>query len=125
MAELSGLEARALGIRQVYAPNVDIARDPRWGRFEENYGEDPVLSGKMGAAYVRGIQSAGVAATAKHYLCYGVPEGGLNLAPAHMGEREIRNDFLGPFRDCIEAGVMAIMPAYNEIDGIPVHASHH
>ncbi len=125
MAVLSGREAYAMGIRQVYAPNVDIARDPRWGRFEENYGEDPYLSGKMGAAYVRGIQESGVAATVKHYICYGVPEGGLNLAPGHMGERDIRNDFLGPFRDCVEAGAMAIMPAYNEIDGVPVHASYH
>ena len=123
MAKLSGREAYAIGIRQVYAPNVDVARDPRWGRFEENFGEDPFLSGRMGAAYVRGVQESGVAATVKHYIAYGVPEGGLNLAPAHYGERDIRNDFLAPFRDCIEAGAMSVMPAYNEIDGIPVHAS--
>lgn len=123
MAEAIGKEAKATGIRQVYAPCVDIPRDPRWGRMQESYGEDPYLVGEMGAEYVRGIQSHKVAATAKHYLAYGVPEGGINLAPAHIGEREIREVMLEPFQKLIEAGVLSVMPSYNEIDGEPVHAS--
>lgn len=123
MAEVIGKEARAVGVRQVFAPDVDIPRDPRWGRMQETYGEDPYLSGEMGSAYVKGVQKYGVASTAKHYIGYGVPEGGMNMATAHLGEREIREVMLEPFKKCIEAGAMAIMPAYNEIDGIPVHAN--
>lgn len=123
MGEIIGKEARAWGMRQVYAPNVDIPRDPRWGRTQENFGEDPYLTGKMGAAYVRGVQSQGVATTVKHYLAYGVPEGGINIAPAHIGEREIREVMLEPFEECIKAGTMAIMPSYNEVDGDPIHGS--
>ena len=125
MAKVIGKEARAFGIRQLYAPNIDIPRDPRWGRTQENYGEDPYLTSRMGVAYVKGLQGEGVAATAKHYIAYGVGEGGLNISPAHIGEREIREVMLEPFKKCIEAGVMSVMPAYNEIDGIPVHASKH
>lgn len=123
MADFIGKEAHDMGIRQIYAPNVDIPRDPRWGRLQETYGEDPYLSGEMGAAYVKGIQKNKVAATAKHYIAYGVGEGGINLAPAHVGEREIREVMLESFRKCIDAGVMSVMPSYNEVDGIPVHAS--
>ena len=123
MAEVIGKEARAVGVRQVFAPDVDIPRDPRWGRMQETYGEDPYLAGEMGAAYVRGVQKNGVASTVKHYIGYGVPEGGINLATAHLGEREIREVMLEPFKKCIEAGAMSVMPSYNDIDGIPVHAS--
>lgn len=123
MAEIIGGECRAVGIHQVFAPNVDIPRDPRWGRTQEAYGEDPYLVSRMGESYVKGVQSRQVAATAKHFLAYGVPEGGINLAPAHIGEREIREVMLEPFQRCIEAGVMSVMPSYNEIDGEPVHAS--
>lgn len=123
MAEVIGKEARAVGVRQVFAPDVDIPRDPRWGRMQETYGEDPYLSGEMGAAYVRGVQKQGVASTVKHYIGYGVPEGGINLATAHLGEREIREVMLEPFKKCIEAGAMSVMPSYNDIDGIPVHAN--
>lgn len=123
MADIIGNEARAKGIRQVYAPCVDIPRDPRWGRLQESYGEDPYLVGEMGAQYVRGIQKHDVAACAKHFIAYGVPEGGINLAPTHMGEREMREVTLEPFKKLIDAGVMSIMPAYNEIDGEPVHGS--
>ncbi len=123
MADVIGKEARAVGVRQVFAPDVDIPRDPRWGRMQETYGEDPYLSGEMGAAYVKGVQQNGVASTVKHYIGYGVPEGGLNLSTAHLGEREIREVMLEPFRKCIEAGAMSVMPSYNDIDGIPVHAS--
>lgn len=123
MADIIGDEARAKGIRQVYAPCVDIPRDPRWGRLQESYGEDPYLVGEMGAQYVKGIQKHGVAACAKHFISYGVPEGGINLAPAHIGEREIREVMLEPFKKVVDAGVMSVMPSYNEIDGEPVHAS--
>ncbi len=123
MADFIGQEAHDMGIRQVYAPNVDIPRDPRWGRLQETYGEDPYLSGEMGAAYVKGIQKNKVAATMKHFVAYGVGEGGLNLAPAHVGEREIREVMLEPFQKCIDAGVLSVMPSYNEVDGLPVHAS--
>ncbi len=123
MADIIGNEARAMGIRQVYAPCVDIPRDPRWGRMQESYGEDPYLVGELGARYVKGIQRHEVAATAKHFIAYGIPEGGINLAPAHIGERELREVMIEPFKKLIDAGVMAIMPAYNEIDGEPVHAS--
>lgn len=123
MAKNIGKEASNYGIKQIYAPNVDIPRDPRWGRTQENYGEDPYLAGEMGVAYVKGLQSEGVAATVKHYIGYGVGEGGINLAPAHVGEREVREVMLEPFKKCIDAGVMSVMPSYNEIDGEPLHAS--
>ena len=96
MAKIIGKEARAVGVRQVFAPNVDIPRDPRWGRSQEAYGEDPYLVGEMGAQYVKGVQEEGVAATAKHFIAYGFPESGINLAPAHVGEREIREVMLEP-----------------------------
>ena len=123
MADIIGSEARAKGIRQVYAPCVDIPRDPRWGRLQESYGEDPYLVGEMGAQYVKGIQKHGVAACAKHFIGYGVPEGGINLATAHLGERELREVMTEPFQKLIDAGVMSVMPSYNEIDGEPVHGS--
>ena len=123
MADIMGMEARAVGIRQLYGPDVDIPRDPRWGRVQESYGEDPYVNGEMGKAVVEGLQKNEVGATVKHFIAYGVPEGGINLAPAHIGEREIREVMLEPFKKCIEAGVLSVMPAYNEIDGVPVHAS--
>ena len=123
MADIIGLETSTLGVRQVYAPDLDIPRDPRWGRMQECYGEDPYLVGELGKEYVKGIQKHSVAATAKHFTAYGVPEGGLNLSPVHMGEREVREITLEPFKKCIDAGVMSVMPAYNEVDGEPIHAS--
>ena len=123
MAEVIGEECRAVGVRQVFAPNIDVPEDARWGRLQEAYSEDPYLVGEMGAMYVKGVQKKGVAATLKHYVAYGIPESGLNLAPAHVGEREIREKFLEPFKKCIDAGAMSVMPAYNEVDGEPVHAS--
>lgn len=123
MGDAIGAEAAALGIRQLYAPNVDIPRDPRWGRMQEGYGEDPYLTGEMGSLYVKGVQKHKVAATVKHFIAYGVPEGGINLATVHMGEREMREVTLEPFVKCFQAGVLSVMPAYNEIDGEPVHGS--
>lgn len=119
-----GKEVRANGITLTYAPNVDLSRDPRWGRVEENYGEDPYLTSEMGVAYVKALQAQGVAACPKHYIAHGSPEGGINLAPVHAGEREFRETMMVPFQKVIQEGhAMGIMPAYSEWDGVPVHAS--
>ncbi len=123
MAVAEAKEGRAIGVNKMYAPNVDISQDARWGRSEENFGEDPYLTGKMGASMVRGLQENGICATVKHYLAYGTPERGLNLSPTHMGERDVREYMLPPFRECIKAGAMGIMPSYSELDGIPLHIS--
>jgi beta-glucosidase-like glycosyl hydrolase len=114
----------AVGARQTLAPVLDIARDPRWGRSEETYGEDPYLASRLGVAYVRGVQGddlrRGVAATGKHFVGYGFSEGGLNHAPVHLGPRELREVYARPFEAAIrEAGLASIMNAYNEVDGLP------
>jgi beta-glucosidase len=113
----------AVGARHTLAPVLDIARDPRWGRVEETYGEDPYLVGRMGVAYVRAIQAAGppgpsgrlsgelsVIATGKHFLAYGLPEGGMNHAPVQLGPRELREVYAEPFAAAIRvAGIASIM----------------
>lgn len=121
-------QMRAVGVHQGLAPMLDISRDPRWGRLEEGYGEDPYLVAAMGVAYVRGLQgpdlSQGVAATGKHFGAHGIPEGGLNWAPVHVGPRELREVYLVPFEAAVrEAGLATIMNAYHELDGIPCGAS--
>jgi len=124
-------EARARGTHQVLSPVVDLARDPRWGRTEETYGEDPYLVSRMGMAAIRGYQGQGqtlakdkVFATAKHFAVHGPHEGGINTAPANFSERIIRDQYLFSFEAAItKAGVMAVMPSYNEVDGIPSHKS--
>lgn len=121
-------QMRAFGIHQGLAPVLDIPRDPRWGRTEETFGEDPYLVSRMGAAYIRGLQGEnlreGVVATAKHFTAYGISEGGRNLGPARVGERELREVFLFPFEVAIrEAKAMSVMNAYHEIDGVPCAAS--
>lgn len=118
----------AVGARQTLAPVLDIARDPRWGRTEETYGEDPYLASRLGVAYVRGVQgddlARGVVATGKHFLGYGASEGGLNHAPAHIGARELREVYARPFEAAIrEAGLASVMNAYNEVDGLPCGGS--
>lgn len=124
IATAIGAEARSVGIRQVFAPDLDLARDPRWGRTEETYGEDAYLASRLGVAYVRGVQSEGVVATPKHFVAHGSPEGGLNLAPVHMGEREVRELMLPVFEAAFrEGGALSTMPCYSELDGVPVHAS--
>jgi beta-glucosidase len=124
-------EARARGVGQVLAPVVDIARDPRWGRFEETYGEDPYLVARMGVAAVRGFQGtdsiigpAHVLATLKHMTGHGQPESGTNVGPASIGERTLRDMFLYPFEVAVkEAGAKSVMASYNEVDGIPSHVN--
>ncbi|MFL6208510.1 MAG: glycoside hydrolase family 3 N-terminal domain-containing protein [Pyrinomonadaceae bacterium] len=124
-------EARTRGANQVLAPDLDLAREPRWGRIEETYGEDPYLVARMGVAAVTGFQGAGptvddrhVIATVKHFAAHGQPEGGTNVAPANYSERILREQFFYPFEVAVrEAHPMSVMPSYNEIDGLPSHAN--
>jgi beta-glucosidase len=113
----------AVGARQSLAPVLDVARDPRWGRVEETYGEDPYLVGRIGTAYVRALQAGltdGVAATAKHFLGYAMSEGGMNHAPVQLGPRELREVYAEPFAAAIrDADLQSVMNSYSSIDGIP------
>ena len=114
----------AVGARQSLAPVLDVARDPRWGRVEETYGEDPVLSGVLGTAYVRGMQTddltEGVLATGKHFVAHGLSEGGRNHAPVQVGPRELREVYAEPFAAAIrEAGLGSVMSSYSCVDGLP------
>lgn len=126
-------EARARGAQHCLAPVLDLARDPRWGRTEETYGEDPFLVSRIGVAAIEGLQGPGpgigkshVLATAKHFAVHGQPEGGTNVAPGNYSERVIREYFLKPFEAAVaEAHVRTVMPSYNEIDGIPSHSNRH
>ncbi|MCJ2184323.1 glycoside hydrolase family 3 C-terminal domain-containing protein [Novosphingobium sp. 1949] len=128
---VSAREVRAHGAALALSPVVDIARDPRWGRIEETFGEDPYLCGEMGVAAVLGLQGEGrepganqVIATLKHMAGHGQPEAGDNVAPAHLGRRELRASFFPPFREVVRrTGIGAVMPSYNEIDGVPSHAN--
>ncbi|MEA4822599.1 MAG: glycoside hydrolase family 3 N-terminal domain-containing protein [Clostridiaceae bacterium] len=125
MADIIGMEVHAAGVRQTYAPNLDLSRDPRWGRVEENYGEDPYLTSRLGVAYIKALQSHGIAASPKHYVAHGTPESGVNIGPVHAGERELRETLAVPFEKAFtEAGALSVMPAYSELDGVPVHASY-
>jgi beta-glucosidase len=122
-------EARARGSNYIYTPVLDLARDPRWGRVEETFGEDPYLVTRMGLAAIWGLQGRNrpigphhVIAAAKHFAVHGQPEGGTNAGPGNISERVIRGQFLPPFEAAVkEARVEAIMASYNEIDGIPAH----
>ncbi len=124
-------EVRSRGAQQVLSPVLDIVRDPRWGRTEETYGEDPYLASRMGVAAVTGFQGdsafidkAHVIATGKHFAVHGQPENGTNVGPANYSERVIREYFLKPFEAAVkEANLQSIMPSYNEIDGLPSHAN--
>ncbi|HJQ30741.1 MAG TPA: glycoside hydrolase family 3 N-terminal domain-containing protein [Pyrinomonadaceae bacterium] len=127
----AALETRARGSHFVLGPNLDLAREPRWGRTEETYGEDPYLVSRMGVAVIKAIQGPGpgvddehVIATAKHFAAHGQPEGGTNVAPVNVSERVLREYFLPSFEAAVkEAGVMSVMASYNEIDGVPSHAN--
>ena len=118
----------AVGARHALSPVLDVARDARWGRVEETYGEDPYLVGRMGTAYVRGLQGEdlrdGVIATGKHFLGYAMSEGGMNHAPVHLGPRELREVYAEPFAAAIrDAGLASIMNSYSSIDGLPCAGS--
>ncbi len=128
---MTALEARCRGTHQALTPVVDVAREPRWGRVEETYGEDPYLVASMGVASVRGFQGdvtfkdkTRVIATLKHFAAHGQPESGTNCAPVNVSERLLRDTFLITFKTAIQkGGAISVMASYNEIDGIPSHAN--
>jgi len=123
MAATIGESMRTLGVHQGLAPVLDVVRDPRWGRVEECIAEDPYLVGTVGASYVRGLQSAGVHATLKHFVGYSASQSGRNFGPVHAGPREIADVLLIPFEMALLDGdARSVMQAYTEIDGVPVAA---
>ncbi|WP_344731281.1 glycoside hydrolase family 3 protein, partial [Spinactinospora alkalitolerans] len=123
MAAAIGASMRAVGVHQGLAPVLDVTRDPRWGRTEETIGEDPYLVGTLGTAYVRGLQSAGVIATLKHFVGYSASRAGRNLAPVSVGPRELADVLLPPFEMALRlGGARSVMQAYNDNDGVPVAA---
>ncbi|NLX09983.1 MAG: beta-glucosidase [Chloroflexi bacterium] len=128
MSAVIKTQMRSVGAHQALAPVLDVTRDPRWGRVEETFGEDPYLIAEMGSAFVRGLQgkdwSEGVLATGKHFVGYGMGEGGMNWAPAHIGPRELYEVYIFPFEAAIKTADMAsIMNGYHELDGVPCGAN--
>jgi beta-glucosidase len=127
----AALEARSRGVVQIYAPNLDLAREPRFGRIEEMFSEDPYLVAMMGNAEVNGFQGRSakpdrnhVATTLKHYVAHGQPEGGRNTAPINISNYDLMNNDLFPFEYIIKhANPVSLMPSYNEIGGVPNHAN--
>jgi beta-glucosidase len=130
-AHIAASEAAAMGIDWTFAPMVDIARDPRWGRVVEGAGEDPYLGAQFAAARVRGFQGTdlrapdAIAATAKHFAAYGAAEGGRDYNVAEVSERTLRDVYLQPFHAAACAGAATFMASFNEIAGVPSHANHH
>jgi len=134
MSSVIAREASSLGASQCLSPLFDLARDPRYGRVEECFGECPTLVSQMGVAWVNGAQGKDVwtrglamdkiACTTKHFAGYSVPAAGINLGPASLGEREMRSLYLPPFEAAVKsAHVMSVMPSYNEVDGVPAHGN--
>ena len=129
MAAAISSEARSQGAHIGYGPVLDLAREPRWSRVEETYGEDPVLNAAMGVAMVRGFQGLSlksgrnIISTLKHFTAYGVPEGGHNGGSVSIGMRELHQSYLPPFKAAVKAGALSVMTAYNSIDGIPCSAN--
>ncbi|MFI1929165.1 glycoside hydrolase family 3 N-terminal domain-containing protein [Streptomyces sp. NPDC020330] len=120
MAAAIGRDLRSVGVHQGLAPVLDVVRDARWGRVEEAIGEDPYLVGTVATAYVRGLESAGVVATLKHFAGYSASRAGRNLAPVGMGTRERADIILPPFEMAVrESGVRSVMHAYTDTDGVP------
>jgi beta-glucosidase len=130
-ARIAATEAAAEGINWTFAPMVDIARDPRWGRIVEGAGEDPYLGAVMAEAQVRGFQGntlrdpTTIAATAKHFAVYGAAEGGRDYNIADVPERTVRDVYLPPFHAAVCAGTATLMAAFNEVNGVPMHANKH
>ena len=131
MGSAIGLEAAAQGSNIGYGPVLDVAREPRWSRMEETFGEDPWLTSVLGTAVVRGMQGDNsadkqhVICTLKHLAAYGVPEGGHNGGPVYAGERLLRSQLLLPFEKAVKAGAGTVMTSYNSIDGIPCTSNRH
>lgn len=131
IASVIAKEASACGCTQGIAPDLDLARESRWGRVEETYGEDPYLCAVLGTEYIKGLQGEEpmigeekLVSTVKHFAAHGSPESGINLAPVAVGERQLRELYLPAFKKAItEAGALSVMPAYSEFDGIPCSAS--
>jgi len=131
MCEATAAETRAQGGAATYSPVLDVVRDPRWGRTEECFGEDPYLIGELAVEAMKGLQGETldsdktIVATLKHFVAYGSSEGGRNAAPVHMGPRELHEIDLYPFKKAVEAGARSVMTAYNEIDGVPCTSDAH
>ncbi len=135
MASVIAEEASLAGVDQALSPLFDLSRDPRYGRVEECYGEDPYLVKRMGVAFVKGLQGdpettreglapGKIAAMGKHFVAYSEPEAGINIAPALIGERSLRDLYLYPFEGAVkEANIYSIMPGYHEVDGVPMHSN--
>ncbi|WP_322047275.1 glycoside hydrolase family 3 N-terminal domain-containing protein [Paraburkholderia sp. J67] len=121
-----GEQARSIGCHQGLAPVLDVSRDPRWGRTEETFGEDPYLVGVLACHYVQGLQGEhrDVLATLKHFVAHSASEGARNHAPVHVGPRELNDTFMLPFEMAVKlANAGSVMPAYHDIDGVPCHAN--
>lgn len=129
IGHITGREARALGYTNIYSPILDIARDPRWGRTVETYGEDAYLVATLGKEMVRGLQAEGVASTLKHFAVYSAPKGGRDgeaRTDPHIAFREMHELYLAPFRAAVrDAGALGVMSSYNDYDGVPVSASRY
>lgn len=129
MGEVIALEARLQGANIGYGPVLDIAREPRWSRMEETFGEDPVLTAVMGVAVMRGMQGRvqndgkHLFSTLKHFAAYGVPESGHNGGRTNCGMRQLLSEYLPPFKKAVEAGASTVMTSYNSIDGVPCTAN--
>lgn len=124
-------ELRAQGGHISYGPVIDLSREPRWSRVEETYGEDVYLTSQMASGMIKGTSpkangwDKGVISTLKHFVAYGIPEGGHNGNPSTVGERDLLENFLPTFKSAIDAGALSVMTSYNTIDGIPTTANHH
>ena len=126
MANAIGTDMASVGVHQGLSPLLDVVRDYRWGRVEETIGEDPLLVGMLGSAYVRGLQSAGIIATLKHFGGYPAGRGGRNHAPVSMGQREFRDIMLTPFEMAVRYGkTKSVMNSYSDVDGVPPAADRH
>ena len=124
VGKVIGAELQAQGATIGYGPVIDLAREPRWSRVEETYGEDVHLTSQMASAMVRGTSSQGVVSTLKHFVAYGVPEGGHNGNPSIIGPRDLRENVLPTFKAAIDAGALSVMTSYNSLDGIPTTCNH-
>ncbi len=126
-------EVASCGVRQGLGPDLDLAREPRWGRVEETYGEDPYLCGEIGISYMKGLQGQEdsvpvnkIAATPKHFCAHGSPDGGVNLSPVPCGDRQLRELYLPPFARAVREGkALSLMPAYSEFDGVPCSSNEY
>lgn len=118
-AAISAREAGIAGVNWTFSPMLDIGRDPRWGRVAEGFGEDPCLTGLLGCAMIEGYQGENIAACAKHFVGYGAAEGGRDYSETAIPRRQLEDVYLRPFRQAVEAGVMTVMSAFNDLDGVP------